>query len=145
MDSRETMKCLSLMQPFATLVAIGAKRIETRAWATTWRGPLAIHASARFPPATRALCAQGPFAAALAQAGIHNPAGLPLGAVVAVCRLADCRRITGGDRPPEPEASFGDYTPGRWAWVLDDVVMLTAPVPARGRLGLWEWPRPPGR
>ena len=28
------MKALTLTQPWATLVAIGAKRIETRSWAT---------------------------------------------------------------------------------------------------------------
>lgn len=36
---------------------------------------------------------------------------------------------------------FGDYSPGRWALLLDDVVKLDEPVPARGRQGLWEWSR----
>lgn len=39
------MNALTLMQPWATLVAIGAKRIETRSWATRYRGPSAIHAA----------------------------------------------------------------------------------------------------
>lgn len=39
------MKAITLTQPWATLVAIGAKRIETRSWATRYRGPLAIHAA----------------------------------------------------------------------------------------------------
>lgn len=38
------MKALTLHQPWATLVAIGAKTVETRGWATKHRGPLAIHA-----------------------------------------------------------------------------------------------------
>ena len=38
------MKALTLYQPWATLVAIGAKKIETRSWSTPYRGPLAIHA-----------------------------------------------------------------------------------------------------
>jgi len=33
------MKCLSIIQPYATLIAIGAKRIETRSWSTPYRGP----------------------------------------------------------------------------------------------------------
>lgn len=37
---------------------------------------------------------------------------------------------------------FGDYSPGRWAWLLRDVVALTPPVPAVGRQGFFEWTRP---
>jgi activating signal cointegrator 1 len=43
------MKAITLTQPWATLVAIGAKRIETRSWPTNYRGPLAIHAAKGFP------------------------------------------------------------------------------------------------
>jgi hypothetical protein len=38
------MKALTLIQPWATLVALGEKQIETRSWDTKYRGPLAIHA-----------------------------------------------------------------------------------------------------
>lgn len=44
------MRALTLHQPWATLVAIGAKRVETRSWATTYRGPVAIHAGRHRPP-----------------------------------------------------------------------------------------------
>ena len=43
------MKAITLTQPWATLVAIGAKRIETRSWRTFYRGPLAIHAGKTLP------------------------------------------------------------------------------------------------
>ncbi len=43
------MKAITLHQPWATLVAVGAKRIETRSWATSYRGPLAIHAARTTP------------------------------------------------------------------------------------------------
>ena len=36
------MKALSLYQPWATAIALGSKRIETRGWPTSYRGPLAI-------------------------------------------------------------------------------------------------------
>ena len=39
------VRILTLWEPWATLMAIGAKRIETRSWATRYRGPLAIHAA----------------------------------------------------------------------------------------------------
>ena len=39
------MKALSLMEPWAALIAAGVKSIETRSWRTAYRGPLYIHAS----------------------------------------------------------------------------------------------------
>jgi ASCH domain-containing protein len=39
------MKCLSLKQPFADLLALGEKTIELRKWNTKFRGEFLIHAS----------------------------------------------------------------------------------------------------
>lgn len=39
----------------------------------------------------------------------------------------------------EGERPLGDFTPGRYAWLLTDVTPLADPVPAKGRLGLWDW------
>lgn len=151
------MKALSLTQPWATLVSTGAKCIETRSWPTSFRGPLAIHASKRFPVECRELCAEWPFDEALARV-TRDPCNgwyeLPRGAIVATCRLVACRMIVRRDqmawpttscdraiaRPDEPEASFGDYTPGRYAWLLDDVQALSEPIPCRGALQLWDVP-----
>jgi ASCH domain len=60
------MKALTVAQPWATLIAIGAKRIETRSWMTRHRGPLAIHAARAFPRIARDLARTSPFAEALA-------------------------------------------------------------------------------
>ncbi len=39
------MKCISLKQPYAELLANGKKTIETRGWSTKFRGSFLIHAS----------------------------------------------------------------------------------------------------
>ncbi len=39
------MKAISILQPWASLVALGHKKIETRSWNTKYRGELLIHAS----------------------------------------------------------------------------------------------------
>lgn len=148
------MKCLSVLQPYASLIALAghpdpevrrlAKKFETRSWPTKYRGTLAIHASKGFPKWARELCGQDPFKSALAKAKYETCSKLPLGAIVAICRLVDCRLITADNAPPEPERSFGDYTPGRFAWILEDVKSLPEPVPVKGMLGLWEWTPPEG-
>ena len=42
------MKAISIHQPWASLIAFGEKRFETRSWKTDYRGPLLIHASRTF-------------------------------------------------------------------------------------------------
>lgn len=142
------MRALTLTQPWATLVAIGAKKIETRGWLTTYRGPLAIHAAKGWTRDDRDLCDAQPFARALG--GVP----LPLGFIVAVGTLADCVRIglaSNGDALllTEPvrrlsdhseEYQFGNYEPGRYAWLLSDVKRLPVLIPCRGALGLWTPP-----
>jgi hypothetical protein len=38
------VKALTIFQPFAAMIATGAKFVENRSWETRYRGPLAIHA-----------------------------------------------------------------------------------------------------
>jgi activating signal cointegrator 1 len=167
----DDVKALTLTQPWATLVALGAKRIETRSWPTAYRGPLAIHAAKGFPPSARDLCRKAPFDRPLWDHGIRLWPDLPLGVVIATCGLVDVLPIVAkpvkgqhcvapddeglmrvwhptevsgvhghhSDTTTEHEHEFGDYTPGRWAWVLADIERLKEPVPAHGALGLWEW------
>jgi activating signal cointegrator 1 len=165
------MKAISLWQPWASAVAVGAKRVETRSWATGYRGPLAIHAARRF--VWRELCAfhsSWNWTGALwalrwgMQPGLPKEwrdapleTKLPFGAVVAVCELVDCRPTDSftvaelkTTRQPDPsvcesprlyqwnEGMMGDFTPGRFGWVLADV-RAVGPIPAAGRQGLWEW------
>lgn len=133
------MKALSLLQPWAQLVAIGAKEYETRSWATDYRGPLAIHASKGFSKENRELCLEWPFDEALLKAGIGCPGALPRGLVIATCVLVGCYRINKPNPRISPEEqSFGNWKVGRFAWRLQDVKLI-APVEAKGRLGLWEW------
>jgi hypothetical protein len=35
------------------------------------------------------------------------------------------------------EKRLGDFSPGRWAWMLRDIIALKRPVFCRGALGLW--------
>ena len=146
------MKAITLTQPWATLVAIKEKRIETRSWNTAYRGPLAIHAAKGYPQWAKDWCYVEPFQTALRA---YPGPPLPVGCVLATCRLIACvptRELQLG-RVIECEASlciapvpiteqelaFGDYSPGRWAWLLADVKPLPVPIPARGALSLWEW------
>jgi hypothetical protein len=38
------MKTITILQPYASLIACGTKKIETRSWTTKYQGPITIHA-----------------------------------------------------------------------------------------------------
>jgi len=141
-EKPSSMMALTLWQPWASLVALGVKRYETRSWRTSYRGRLAIHAAKRVVPVDG--YAGALIAARLAEAGLRL-ASLPLGAVVATCTLVDCYPVESlwvelvdmGD-----ERAFGDWSIGRYAWQLADVVPLEEPIPARGKQRLWVWSPP---
>lgn len=147
------MKTISLTQPWATLIAIGAKTIETRSWTTTYRGPLAIHAAKSFPACAKNAALAPDFTSHL-WPGIwywHIPPmidALPRGMVIATCELVACVRTDDiydskwAELCTPQELAFGDYTYGRYAWILRDVQPLAQPILARGTLGLWEWDAP---
>lgn len=125
------MRAISLWQPWASAIALGIKSVETRSWSTKYRGPLLIHATQRFPREARE------FAATERALG-RLPARLPVGAVVAVATLRDVRPTAEVALEVSPlERHYGDFTPGRWAWMLDDVRPLIEPVGALGGQGLW--------
>ncbi len=67
---------------------------------------------------------------------------LPLGCVIALAELVDIEVITPDNIPPEPERAFGNYTPGRYMWVFDQVQELSKALSASGALRLWQWHPP---
>jgi hypothetical protein len=134
------MKGLSVAQPWATLLVRGAKRLETRQWATVHRGPIVIHASKYLPLAARALCGREPFRTLLDQAGCARWTDLPRGHLIGVAVLVGCTRVEELPDIGSPERDLGDFGPGRWAWILADARPLPAPIPWKGRLGLFDVP-----
>jgi hypothetical protein len=133
------VKSISLWQPWASLVSVGAKRVETRGWQTPYRGPLAIHASKKWDRQLAGIMASDDrFTAPIRAAGIED---LPLGCVVAVARLAKIAPTAEvRDRLSEQERLYGDYSAGRYAWALTGIVRLARPVPFKGAQGFFEVP-----
>ena len=127
------MKALTLTQPWASLVALGLKQVETRSWSTRYRGPLAIHAAKVFPSEARAF-------AEIERALGRLPGRIACGAILCTVRLVDVRPTEEVSQLVSAlERYYGDYSRGRWAWILDDLKVLPEPIAARGALSLWEW------
>ena len=133
------MQALSLMQPWASLIVMGVKTIETRRWQTGHRGPLLIHASQR--KAGAAVAMEPPIAR-------HIPyfKRLPFGCIIGQVTLTDIlllqhlhlSRTDIANQSLELNA-FGDDNGNWYAWLLEDAVSFDQPIPARGHLHLWEY------
>lgn len=136
------MKALTIWQPWAQLLATGTKNIETRSWGTRYRGPILIHAAKvdhqyivlRYPHES--------FQYFEEAEAIYKD--FPLGAIIGQANLSECIQMDQGycDRMKEQnpeEYAFGNYEPGRYAWVMKDAVLFDKPIPVKGRQGLWNW------
>ncbi len=131
------MHGLTIIQPWATLIATGMKRYETRSWATRSLGPIAIHAGRRTTQAEEYIGDVMDAAPAVFDAiGVEDADDLPFGCVIATGWLTGCL-ATAGLSVDDMERALGDFSPGRFAWRIDRVSRLATPVPMRGAPGLW--------
>ena len=126
------MKAVTIYQPWASLIAAGLKTIETRTWATSYRGPLAIHAGKTVDLDGFRCLNRGLIDRVIGFArgqGWELP--FPTGAILAVAELVDCRVCVPGDR----ELALCECE--CVGWILEDVRALAAPVPCRGYQRIW--------
>lgn len=137
------MRAISLWQPWASTVALGLKRFETRSWPTDYRGPLAIHAAKSTQGRDffeMKLLMTGATRHAFDRAGLYSWMTLPKGAIVAVCDLQICLPTPSAESIPVIEAMLGDYSPGRFAWHLANVRWLKTPYGIAGHQGFFNVP-----
>jgi hypothetical protein len=134
------MKAISLLQPWATLIVIGAKQYETRSRNTQHRGRILIHASLGKNNEAIRLSAGQPFEKFIKSfGGFYH---LPFGAIIGEASISYTvetenvrKKIFGTD-----EWAFGDYSTGRMAWKLTSPIQYKNPIPCKGALSIWEVP-----
>lgn len=136
------MRALTVVEPYASLIAYGRKITENRTWTTKYRGLLAIHA--------------GKSKSRVKEQHIAGAGDLRLtfGAIVAVVWLEDVfqpipPRYPGHHYPTAPGwavARFPDlerepwrsHVEGPYCWLLTQVVRLKTPIVVDGWRRLWE-------
>ena len=129
------MKVLSLTEPYATLIKLCKKKIETRSFKTNYRGELYIHASSTKIPKewknNRELM------------NLIKDVDLSFGYIICKCNLVDCiymnEEFLDKIKKDKLEYLVGDYKIGRYAWILDDIEVLDRPIFAKGKLGIWNF------
>lgn len=142
------MKVLTVWQPWAQLLAAGHKHNETRSWRTNYRGEILIHAAQKDPLFGITRMPEEGWLNALKAFGFSEAFNrfqkFPTGAIIGKAKLTDCKLIDEAyyqftkDLCPE-EFLYGDFTPGRYAWVFEEPELFKNPLPVSGRQGLWNW------
>ncbi len=152
------LPALSLWQPYASLIFTGDKKHETRSWALPekYRNALvAIHATVGFPPIED----RGLGKLVRERFGEHAmatpprfddedddiPAStyLPRGALIGTCRFVNCmptQRVSWAGSTEKicvRDNLCGDFSIGRFAWLVHDAQLFTKPVPMRGSRQFW--------
>lgn len=83
-------KCLSMWQPWASLLIYGFKRYEGRVWDTNYRGPLWIHAGAKEPDPTLIKTIEAQYRKIYDGLDLPPfPQSYPTGCLIGVCDLQD--------------------------------------------------------
>lgn len=135
--------CLTLWQPWASAMAEGLKRIETRDYSASRLGLqpgqlVAVHAAKR--PMT-----DEDWELWDATKLTELDPDIPYGAVLSVhryevscltkriCLYPERYELT------EQEERFGDYSDGRWGWLMPLALKLDTPIPHRGQQGIGKW------
>ena len=121
------MKTLTVRQPWASLIMSGDKTLENRNWSTPYRGRLAIHSALALAPFVERAQVN-----TMAELGLCPPVDLataPRGVVLGTVQLVDIK--IGLDSIWTNDSTY--------QWILQDPQLFASPIPAPGRLGLWEW------
>jgi hypothetical protein len=130
------INCLSVKNPWAYAILNLGKNIENRTKGTGYRGILYIHSSKIPDPnaVTKVFQTAGFFGRVFPdltaeEMMLHN------GCILGYVNMYDCVKAGLKSNP-----WWGE--PNCFHWYLRDPVLLRKPVPAKGKLGIWQWKVP---
>lgn len=126
----ESLRALSVKQPWASLIATGKKTIETRIWSTEFRGDLLICSSKKIDTYSMKAFDNDLFS-------FDIEMEFPTGVALCLVELYDCRVMTMAD---EEKALCSVYGDGRWkarSFFLRKIRRIK-PIPIIGELGIFD-------
>lgn len=154
------MKAVSLWQPWASLLVHGIKRVETRGRrpiSPGFRGKLLVHSAKVWTKAIEEIATQPPFLAlAREKLGVNWPIQLPRGRLLGWVEVTNCLKteefrfadsgdytyvgMGGGFQAPKLESELGDFSEGRYGFLIGTCFAFPEPIACQGRQGVWAVP-----
>lgn len=160
------MKTITEKQPWGSLIVAGIKDIENRTWKTNFRGRVLIHAGSSWDKFLAEICLSKLIKPHLDDLGfLHRyndkrigykgySFSLPMESIIGSVEIVDCVlnhpsiwaektkipslgdvlsdiKLVGKVIPPDPII---------YNWVLANPIKFPEPIPAKGKLGFWNYP-----
>lgn len=122
------VKAITIWEPYASAIANGLKKYETRTWKTNYRGKVAIHASIKKLDTPRSDLAKS-----------YKLSDLRFGQFVAIADLTDCVLMTKEfiNSQTDQEKAFGNWNIGNYAWKLENIQIIDKKEIVHGKQGFW--------
>ena len=132
-------KCITIKQPWASLIVEGIKDIENRTWKTNFRGRVLVHAAAK--PANIKYEIEGQ--ASIKEIQMFSALGRAeeddlFGCIIGSVEIVDCvihHPSIWADKSSEFMLQSGKPI---YNWVLANPIKFPDPIPMKGKLSFWE-------
>lgn len=123
------MKCLTIKQPWASLIVSGYKKYEFRSWKTKYRGKILIHAG---------MSLEKTYIDKVKEYNLEYIKG----AIIGEAEIVDCILVDKNFDDylrNENNLVYGKDHVGSYAWKLDNIKKYKEPIYVKGKLSLWEY------
>ena len=129
------MKCLSIQQPWASLICGGIKDVENRSWRVNDApGRILIHAGKTMRPVGELPIFFGVLIDNAIVCGyVPEVEDMPLGAIIGYADIVGFTEECTSDWAQEGHGA-------EWKWQIENARLFKSPIPYRGRQGLFEVP-----
>lgn len=128
-DSGDKMKCLTIKQPWASLIVNGYKSYEFRSWKTKYRGKILIHAG---------MSLEKEYANKVKKYDLEYIKG----AIIGEAEIVDCILVDAcfdDSLRKENDIVYSSDHVGLYAWKLANIKKYEEPIYVKGKLSLWEY------
>lgn len=132
------MRALTILQPWASLIMSGEKRVENRTWSTKYRGRFYVHAG----KSREALVTHQVDGVEFCRHTGQRVQDLKFGYVLGIAVLLDCLPVdeirAGQHDRAYPWLREHQHVEGPWCWVLAEHPTHIGPWPYKGAQGLFD-------
>ena len=125
--------CLSMHQPWASLLVMGIKKVEGRVWYTPHRGRLWIAATTRTPTEQDIVGVEGMYRALYGHQNVSFPKHYPTSCLLGCVDVVDClAQEDYKEEFPEGESE------SPYVFVCENPQQLTVKFPVKGQHKIWK-------
>ncbi|EDO46391.1 predicted protein [Nematostella vectensis] len=128
--------CLSMHQPWASLLVLGIKRVEGRSWYTAHRGRLWIAATAKKPSADEISGVIGMYREMNPDSGVHFPKEYPTGCLLGCVDLEDC--LSQEEYRERCQDSDHTESSSPFVFICENPQQLVLKFPVKGQHKIWK-------